>query len=94
MYREEGVTGANKGIGYDYATIKYVSTGIKEQHEIDVEPQYRGPTVFTGALRLPENRKCRVFDISGRSVDPDNIQPGIYVISIDDETMYKEAKLK
>ncbi len=90
------VTGWSRGmdIGFDFATIKYSVTGIEESEITDVECDYRHATVFSGPLRLPENRKCTVFDIMGRVVNPETMKPGVYFIEIDDEIVQKIIKIR
>ena len=51
-------------------------------------------TIFRGPLRLPEDKKCRIFDITGRIVEPDNIQPGIYFIEVDGVVAHKVVKVR
>ena len=51
-------------------------------------------TIFRGPLQLPEGKKCRVFDITGRAVEPDKIQAGIYFIEIDDVVTQKVVKVR
>ncbi|UCG29301.1 MAG: SBBP repeat-containing protein, partial [candidate division WOR-3 bacterium] len=90
------VTGRSEGVGtdQDYATIKYSPTGILENeltlkngHEITA-------TIFRGPLQLPDGKNCRVFDITGRVVESDKIQPGIYFVEIDDEIVQKVIKIR
>lgn len=51
-------------------------------------------TIFSGPLQLPEGKKCKVFDITGRVVAPDKIQPGIYFIEIDGQITQKVVKVR
>ena len=51
-------------------------------------------TIFHGPLRLPEGTKCKVFDITGRVVEPEKIAPGIYFVEIDNEVVEKVIKIK
>ena len=53
-----------------------------------------GATLFSGPLILPEGIKCKVFDITGRVVEPDIIQPGIYFIEIDGVMAQKVVKVR
>ena len=46
-------------------------------------------TIFRRALQLPEGKKCRVFDITGRVVVPERIKPGIYFIEVDGKIAQK-----
>jgi hypothetical protein len=51
-------------------------------------------TIFRGPLQLPEGKKCKVFDIMGRLVEPDKIQPGIYFIEVDGVVTQKVVKVR
>lgn len=51
-------------------------------------------TIFCGQLQLPKDKECKVFDITGRVVAPDKIQPGIYFIEIDGVVMQKVVKIR
>jgi hypothetical protein len=51
-------------------------------------------TIFSGPLRLPEGKKCKVFDITGRVVEPERIQPGIYFIEVDGVVTQKVVKVR
>jgi hypothetical protein len=51
-------------------------------------------TIFRGPIQLPEGKECKVFDITGRVVQPDKIQPGIYFIEIDGVVTQKVVKVR
>ncbi len=51
-------------------------------------------TILNGPLRLPKDKKCKVFDITGRIVMPDQLKPGVYFIEIDGKVAQKVIKLK
>jgi len=51
-------------------------------------------TIFRGPLQLPEGKKYRVFDITGRVVTPEKIAPGIYFVEIDNEIVQKVIKIR
>ncbi|UCF71090.1 MAG: right-handed parallel beta-helix repeat-containing protein [candidate division WOR-3 bacterium] len=51
-------------------------------------------TVFRGHLQLPEGKKSRVFDITGRIVEPNKIQPGIYFVEVDGVVTQKVVKVR
>lgn len=51
-------------------------------------------TIIYGALRLPKDKNCKIFDITGRVVMPDKIKPGIYFIEIDGVITQKIIKIK
>lgn len=52
------------------------------------------PTIFRGPLQLPEGEKCKVFDVTGRVVEPTKIAPGIYFVEIDDKMVQKVIKVR
>jgi len=51
-------------------------------------------TIFCGRLQLPARKNCRVFDITGRVVEPTTITRGIYFIEIDNEIVQKVIKVR
>jgi len=51
-------------------------------------------TIFRGPLQLPEGKECRVFDITGRVVEPSKIKPGIYFLEIGDKIVQKIIKVR
>jgi len=51
-------------------------------------------TIFTGPLLLPEGRKCRVFDITGRVVKPAEVTRGIYFMEVDGKVVQKAIKIR
>jgi len=53
-----------------------------------------GATVFSGPLQLPKGHKCKVFDITGRLVEPNRIRAGIYFIEIDGQIQKKVVKIR
>ena len=53
-----------------------------------------GATIFSGPLHLPEGKTCKVFDITGRVVEPTNIARGIYFIEIDGVVTQKVVKVR
>jgi hypothetical protein len=90
------VTGGSvgTGTGWDYATIKYSPTGIEESRITQMKSNSLHVTIFSGLLLLPEGKKCRVYDITGRVVEPDRIQPGIYFIEINGVVTQKVVKVR
>ncbi len=55
---------------------------------------YNGATVFSGPLLIPEGMKCRVFDITGKLVEPTTITRGVYFIEVDGIVMQKVVKVR
>lgn len=75
------------------ATFEYV--GITE-YPINgsVKPhKYLGATLFSGSLLLPNDKSCRVFNVTGQVVVPDKIKPGIYFIEIEGKIVQKIIKV-
>jgi hypothetical protein len=70
--------------------------GVEEMPSVNpiVERNTIGSTIFSGPLQLPEGKNCKVFDITGRVVLPDEIKPGIYFIEIDGKITQKVIKIK
>lgn len=70
--------------------------GVEEQPIVGpVERQVTlDATIFRGPLQLPEGKKCRVFDITGRTVEPDKITRGIYFLEIDNRIVRKVVKIR
>jgi hypothetical protein len=51
-------------------------------------------TIINGPLLLPEGKKYVVYDITGRTVTPDKIQPGIYFVIRDKRVVQKIVKIR
>ena len=68
--------------------------GIGEFRVVDSNNSSLHPTVLCGPLLLPEGETCRVFDITGRVVMSDRIQPGIYFVEVDGKITQKVIKVK
>jgi hypothetical protein len=69
-------------------------TAIEEEEVLSTSRNYLGATVFSGPLQLPKDRKCKVFDITGRVVEPNKMARGIYFIEIDDRIVQKVVKVR
>jgi len=70
--------------------------GVKEQPIVKpIEQQGSlSATIFRGPLQLPKDKKCKVFDITGRVVEPSSIKPGIYFIEVDGVVTQKVVKVR
>ena len=68
--------------------------GVEENKNIVFENENRTTTIFRGPLRLPEGKKCKVFDITGRVMEPATIAPGIYFLEIDHKIVQKVIKIR
>jgi uncharacterized delta-60 repeat protein len=90
------VTGPSYGSGTfeDYATIKYSPTGVAENTSTLVDQHEITTTIFNGSLHLPGDKKCKVFDIMGRIVEPLKITRGIYFIETDGVVTQKVVKVR
>ena len=91
------ITGESYGLvgtSLDYATIKYSPTGILQNELIVKNGHEINATIFRGPLQLPEGKQCKVFDITGRIVEPGRIAPGIYFVEVDSKVVQKVIKLK
>jgi len=69
------------------------TTGIEETTKATMKYDYK-ITIFSGPLQLPEGKKCKVFDITGRVVEPTNITRGIYFIEVDGKITRKVVKVR
>ncbi|MCK5258871.1 MAG: hypothetical protein KAJ69_05065, partial [Thermoplasmatales archaeon] len=69
-------------------------TGIEEDKTSIVESNDVGATIFSGPLQLPGGKNCKVFDITGRVVEPGKVKPGIYFIEVDGEITTKVVKVR
>lgn len=67
---------------------------VKEGKKSILKREKSFSTVFTGNLELPKNRKYRLYDISGRVVDNQAMQSGIYFIEIDGKITQKIIKIR
>jgi hypothetical protein len=81
---------------YDFDVFVMKTTpdvGIEEDDTV-IRKYNAGTTIFSGPLQLPEGKKCRVYDITGRIVKPSKIQPGIYFIEIEGVVTQKVIKVR
>jgi hypothetical protein len=91
------VTGFSGGSNstYDFATIKYSGiTGIETATVKKRVAQPLLPTIFRGDLPLPASVHCAVYDITGRPVGIQNMNPGIYFIKIGGTVVQKIIKIR
>jgi hypothetical protein len=80
----------------DFVVISLGTTGVEEQPIAKPVETHENltATIFRGPLQLPESKKCKVYDISGRVVEPSKIQPGIYFIEVDGVVTQKVVKVR
>ena len=81
-------------------TIAEALLGYAQQYAVEenktsiIYDKVISATIFHGPLQLPEGKECKVFDITGRVVQPDKIQPGIYFVEIDGRVAQKVVKVR
>lgn len=68
--------------------------GLEENTAVPVKQINFGATIFSGPLVLPKDKQCKVFDITGRIVEPDKIKPGIYFVEVDGKISRKVVKVR
>ena len=73
---------------------EYNPEGVEEYRSSNEVKHNFFPTVFTGPLLLPEGVNCRVFDITGRAVLPQQVKPGVYFVEVDGEIRQKVVKVR
>ena len=83
-------------VGY-YDILKTTDGGgswIEEKTAMHNSQGHLNPTIFRGPLVLPKGKTCRVFDITGRVVEPARMAPGVYFVEIDGKIAQKFVKVK
>lgn len=92
------ILGTTWSFGAGYGDIYMVKTasevGIGEEKTANIRGNYCGATIVSGPLQLPEGKKCKVFDITGRVVASDRIAPGIYFVEIENKIVQKVVKIR
>ena len=84
---------ANNG-NSSVSVIRDSLIGIEEDERLRVTGSYFVSTIFRGPLQLTDGKTCKVFDITGRVVEHDRIQPGIYFIEVDGVITQKVVKVR
>lgn len=80
--------------GYDVWLLKIgTDIGIDEE-DADVKMSDHGATILSGPLLLPEEKNCKIFDITGRVVLPQHLKPGVYFVDVDGEIKQKVVKIR
>ncbi len=82
--------------GYDIYLFRLApdTLGINEQETHVASKTQLRRTIVSGALKLPEGKKCKIFDITGRVVEPTKIAPGIYFLEVDNKMVQKVVKVR
>ncbi|UCG92781.1 MAG: T9SS type A sorting domain-containing protein [candidate division WOR-3 bacterium] len=81
---------------YDYDVfVMKTQPDVAVEEKTDIVRNYKYvSTIFSGPLQLPEGREYKVFDITGRVMEPDRLPPGIYFIEIDGVVTHKVVKVR
>ena len=69
-------------------------TGIVKDTDKQVATPYCPATIIRGSLHLPSGSNCRVLDIMGRRVKPEDIAQGIYFLESKDRIVRKIVVLR
>jgi len=84
----------NGGYGDFDIWVSEYQPGVEETSAITIKQHNHSATLLNGPLQLPKDKKCKVFDITGRVVEPDKIQPGVYFIEVDGVVTQKVVKVR
>jgi hypothetical protein len=89
------IVGRTTANNFDIYLIKTGTyPGIDEQTTIAIKHCRQGTTIFSGPLQLSADKKCKVFDITGRVVESYKMRPGIYFVEIDGVVTQKVVKVR
>ena len=75
-------------------TVFIGNIGIQEYAAIPGTADARPTTIISGPLNLPNAGKCRIYDITGRIIQPEKLRQGIYFLEIDGEIRSKIVKVR
>ena len=89
-----GYTSAPSGTDTNFYLVRTEPEQAVEEEALHVIRNSIGMSIISGPLVLPRDKKCKVFDITGRVVMPDRIKPGIYFIEVDGKITKKVIKVK
>jgi hypothetical protein len=92
------IVGSTASFGAGGSDIYIIKTepdvGIEENEPAAINNREITSTVFRGTLQLPEGKKCVIYDITGRIVEPATIAPGIYFLEVDYKIVQKVVKVR
>jgi len=78
-----------------YGNVDILLSSVEEDSvPVNISLPYNGTLILAGPLRLPENKGCKVFDITGCQIYALNPAPGIYFIEVDGKIHQKVVKVK
>jgi hypothetical protein len=84
----------NSGTWDDFTVISLPpNLGAVEENSV-VLKNTRNASILSGPLQLPKNKTCRIYNITGRAVMPDQMKLGIYFIEIDGVITQKVIKIR
>ena len=73
--------------------VSYVKINEEDKKQ-QISSDDLGATIFCGLLLLPQDKTCRVLDITGRVVVPHNMKPGVYFLIVDGRIVNKVIKVR
>lgn len=68
--------------------------GVSEDNTTSITSYNYGATIISGPLIMPADKKCRVYDITGRTVDANKLASGIYFLEIEGQVEQKIIKVR
>jgi hypothetical protein len=94
-YMAAGYTNSFGAGGYDIYLVKTgPEQGINDDTIKSAQRKIINATMISGAITLPHGKRCRIFDIAGRVVQPSKLLPGVYFIEIDGKVTSKVIKVR
>ncbi|UCG93095.1 MAG: DUF1565 domain-containing protein [candidate division WOR-3 bacterium] len=75
-------------------TVVVDPTGITNGSTTSIRASKPRATIISGPLLLSEDKECKVYDISGRIVEPLQLRPGVYFIDIEGKPTQKVIKIR
>ncbi|MGD9380772.1 MAG: DUF1565 domain-containing protein [candidate division WOR-3 bacterium] len=75
-------------------TVFIGNIGIREHQTSPVRGGTRPTTIISGSINLPNAREYRIYDITGRIVQPQALRQGIYFLAIDGAIVSKVVKVR
>lgn len=69
-------------------------TAIEEGMKTPIEDYDASPTIISGPLVLPLDKRTKILDVTGRTVAPSNMRAGVYFIEIDNIIVRKVVKVR